>query len=216
VPVVEQDLFLTMGGMAWAFDIRKKRDPATGAELPVHWNEYTPLLIAKPARFPFDAVPRSPDKFARICEMHKAAPDRPGGEDGKMDISQFRPDLGEQIYFDEVAERSDSASLPDLTFSGPGTPGSEELRSNLEGEEEEAEEEEEEEEEAEEEEEEEEEKLEPEPEPELEPELEPEEEEEEEEEPELEEEEELGNTERRGSGVDQQAGWGKDARAGLG
>jgi hypothetical protein len=202
VPVVEQDLFLTMGGMAWAFDIRKKRDPATGAELPVHWNEYTPLLIAKPARFPFDAVPRSPDKVARIREMHKAATDRPGGEDGEMDISQFGPDLGEQIYFDDVAERSDSVSLPDLTFSGPGTPGSEELRSSLKGEEEEDEEKEKEEgeegEEGEEEEEEEEEK----------------EEEKEEEGKELDSGQ--GHTERRDSGVDEQAGWGQDARAGLG
>lgn len=58
VPIVDQDLFLAMGGMAWAFHITKKRRP-DGTEIPVHWNEYTPLLIAKPAPFEFDAVPRS-------------------------------------------------------------------------------------------------------------------------------------------------------------
>ena len=73
VPIVEQDLFLTMGGMAWAFDVRKRRDPVTGHEVPVHWNDYTPLLIAKPTPFPFDAVPRSEAKIARIREMHEAA-----------------------------------------------------------------------------------------------------------------------------------------------
>lgn len=58
VPIVEQDLFLTMGGMAWAFDIWKRRDPKTGQEIPVHWNSFTPLLIAKPIKFAFEAVPR--------------------------------------------------------------------------------------------------------------------------------------------------------------
>lgn len=58
IPVVEQDLFLTMGGMAWAFDIQKRRDAETGEEIPVHWNSFTPLLIAKPVKFAFEAVPR--------------------------------------------------------------------------------------------------------------------------------------------------------------
>ena len=124
-----------MGGMAWGFDIHKKQDPATGADVPVHWNDYTPLLIAKPAQFPFDAVPRSPEKVARIREMRKASRDEPGAADGEMDIDQFRPDLGERIYLDDHAEdASDSASVPDLTFSDPGTPESDEPRSSLKGE----------------------------------------------------------------------------------
>ncbi|KAK0726719.1 cytochrome P450 [Lasiosphaeria miniovina] len=73
IPVVEQDLFLTMGGMAWAFDVRKKRDARTGGEVPVHWNDYTPLLIAKPAPFPFDAVPRSRDKMLAMRAMYDEA-----------------------------------------------------------------------------------------------------------------------------------------------
>ncbi|KAK3323056.1 cytochrome P450 [Apodospora peruviana] len=73
VPIVEQDLFLTMGGMAWAFDMRKKRDPKTGAEVPVHWNDYTPLLIAKPAKFAFDAFPRSDEKKRLMREMYEGA-----------------------------------------------------------------------------------------------------------------------------------------------
>ncbi|KAI1350532.1 cytochrome P450 [Xylaria sp. FL0043] len=57
IPLVEQDLYLAMGGMAWAFDIRKKKR-LDGSEVPVHWNDFTPLLIAKPMPFEFDAVVR--------------------------------------------------------------------------------------------------------------------------------------------------------------
>ncbi|KAK7952827.1 uncharacterized protein PG986_008555 [Apiospora aurea] len=64
VPIVEMDLFLAMGGMAWAFRIQKKRK-ADGTEVPVHWNDFTPLLIAKPAPFEFDLVARS-EATARI------------------------------------------------------------------------------------------------------------------------------------------------------
>ncbi|KAH8898394.1 cytochrome P450 [Thozetella sp. PMI_491] len=74
VPIVDQDLFLGFGGLAWAFDILKKRD-AAGNEIPVHWNDYTPLLIAKPKRFEFDAVPRSDEKKALMREMYEAAAD---------------------------------------------------------------------------------------------------------------------------------------------
>ncbi|KAH7631596.1 cytochrome P450 [Sordaria sp. MPI-SDFR-AT-0083] len=76
VPIVEQDLFLTMGGMAWALTITKKTDPVTGQPLPVHWNDYTPLLIAKPCRFPFDAVPRDKHKVRKMKEMHDEAVER--------------------------------------------------------------------------------------------------------------------------------------------
>ncbi|KAH8902449.1 cytochrome P450 [Coniochaeta sp. PMI_546] len=68
LPIVEQDLFLTMGGMAWAIDIRKKRD-AHGKEIPVHWDNYTPLLIAKPVKFQFDAIVRDPDKMRIVTDM---------------------------------------------------------------------------------------------------------------------------------------------------
>lgn len=62
-----------MGGMAWAFDIRKKVDPLTGKETPIHWNDYTPLLIAKPVRFEFDAKPRDVSKVQKVREMWATA-----------------------------------------------------------------------------------------------------------------------------------------------
>ncbi|KAI1818858.1 cytochrome P450 [Poronia punctata] len=54
LPLVEQDLYLAMGGLAWAFNIVKKRTSG-GEEVAVPWNEYTPLLIAKPVPFEFEA-----------------------------------------------------------------------------------------------------------------------------------------------------------------
>lgn len=74
IPIVEQDLLLAMGGLAWAFTIQKKRDLATGDEVPVHWNTYTPLLIAKPAQFDFDAVPRGgEERKEELRRMWEAA-----------------------------------------------------------------------------------------------------------------------------------------------
>ncbi|KAH6838646.1 cytochrome P450 [Chaetomium sp. MPI-CAGE-AT-0009] len=106
IPIVEQDLFLAMGGMAWGFEIRKARDPATSAEAPAHWNEYTPLLIAKPEWFPFDAVPRSQDKVDRMRAMHRSGGHHLDAERemGDMDVSLFVQDLGDQVYFEDVSD----------------------------------------------------------------------------------------------------------------
>ncbi|KAK0712099.1 cytochrome P450 [Lasiosphaeris hirsuta] len=92
IPIVEQDLFLTMGGMAWAFDIRKQRD-AAGNEVPVHWLDYTPLLIAKPEEFPFDAVPRSAAKMELMRNMYESAKAKEEAEKAVAKGYAF-PDLG--------------------------------------------------------------------------------------------------------------------------
>ncbi|KAI0201350.1 cytochrome P450 [Astrocystis sublimbata] len=116
IPLVEQDLFLAMGGMAWAFDFRRKRrfqrhfgdgvafgaegqgvgvgmgmgkgksdeegdggkesggddgngDGSEGMEVPVHWNDYTPLLIAKPKPFEFELVVRGGEEKMKVLEQ---------------------------------------------------------------------------------------------------------------------------------------------------
>ncbi|OLN81415.1 O-methylsterigmatocystin oxidoreductase 4 [Colletotrichum chlorophyti] len=90
VPIVDQDLFLTMGGMAWAFDIRKKRN-ADGTEVPVHWNDYTPLLIAKPAYFDFDTHIRTPEKADMLKAMFEAAKEEEEHEEQMMKLGM--PDI---------------------------------------------------------------------------------------------------------------------------
>ncbi|KAI0872055.1 cytochrome P450 2C3 [Hypoxylon argillaceum] len=96
IPLVEQDLYLAMGGMAWAFDIRKKRR-ADGSEVPVHWNDYTPLLIAKPKPFEFDAVVRGEER-ARLLrcmwETGKGDDDRDLEEDMTLFSEPLRPKVG--------------------------------------------------------------------------------------------------------------------------
>lgn len=103
--MVEQDLLLTMGGLAWAFNIRKKRDPVTGHEIPVHWNDFTPLLIAKPSPFEFDLVPRSEERLRVVRERYRAAVQAHvlAQKDSPMDMEQFRADLGDKIDGDEKA-----------------------------------------------------------------------------------------------------------------
>ncbi|KAL2194716.1 cytochrome P450, partial [Corynascus similis CBS 632.67] len=101
IPIVEQDLFLAMGGLAWGFTIYKKRDPQfAGRELPVHWNDYTPLLIAKPATFPFEAVPRSWEKVRRMRDMYLASLVQTRLSKD-MDMSAFKLELGDRAYCDD-------------------------------------------------------------------------------------------------------------------
>ena len=70
VAIVEQSLFLAMGGLAWAFDIRKRCAP-DGTEVPVHWIDYSPLTIAKPAQFEFDAIPRGEERARQLEAISK-------------------------------------------------------------------------------------------------------------------------------------------------
>ncbi|CAN8096973.1 unnamed protein product [Discula destructiva] len=108
LPIVEQDLFLAMGGLAWAFTMQKRRDPATGAEVPIPWNDFTALLIAKPVRFAFDAVPRGgAARRAELERMWEAAKEEDaelvveadgslrvvGGLDGEGDASESDDDV---------------------------------------------------------------------------------------------------------------------------
>lgn len=111
VPIVEQDLFLTMGGLAWAFTIQKKRDSRTGEVVPVHWNTYTPLLIAKPAKFDFDAVPRGgAAKLAELRQMWEAAKeeDEEIVERGDGSLEHVVVNNKRKPGTDEVAEDSES------------------------------------------------------------------------------------------------------------
>lgn len=109
---MEQDLFLTMGGMAWAFDIRKRRDPKTGEEMPVHWNSFTPLLIAKPVKFPFEAVPRGGEaKVKTLRAMWEAAKEEDEelvlNKDGSLEHVIKNSEQGLREHCQELGEMDD-------------------------------------------------------------------------------------------------------------
>ncbi|KAK3903189.1 cytochrome P450 [Staphylotrichum tortipilum] len=72
IPVVEQDLFMAMGGLAWAFHVlpRTKKPPWWRRPPSLrYWNEFTPLLIAKPKPFPFRLIPRGEDRVVQVRRM---------------------------------------------------------------------------------------------------------------------------------------------------
>jgi hypothetical protein len=54
-----------IGGLAWAFDIRKKKSKF-GYEVPVPMDKYTSLLIAKPEKMVFEMKPVSQDRVQMI------------------------------------------------------------------------------------------------------------------------------------------------------
>ena len=70
VDIVEQELFLVMGGIAWAFEISKKKDEF-GNEIEGPADRYTSLLIAKPEKFEFELKPRSDENNAMVEEAWK-------------------------------------------------------------------------------------------------------------------------------------------------
>lgn len=98
IPIVEQDLFLAMGGLAWAFTMQKQRDPVTRAEVPVHWNNFTALLIAKPEKFKFDVVPR-------------------GGRERRVELRQMWEDAKEEEE-ELVLEKDGSLKMKVVVGSG--------------------------------------------------------------------------------------------------
>jgi hypothetical protein len=65
-----------MGGLAWAFDIRKKRS-RQGYVMPVPMDKYTSFLIAKPEKMVFEMKPVGEGRVQMIEKVWK---DINGGE----------------------------------------------------------------------------------------------------------------------------------------
>ncbi|KAI5863304.1 cytochrome P450 [Durotheca rogersii] len=116
VPIVEQDLFLSMGGIVWAFNLRKKRRP-DGSEVPVHWNDYTPLLIAKPAPFEFDVVVRDDEKATALQRMWETGK---GDDDEEEEQNQVL----EQANKDDIVASREEDVASDRGSDTSAAPGS--------------------------------------------------------------------------------------------
>jgi hypothetical protein len=71
-----------MGGLAWAFDIRKERS-RWGDEVPVPMDKYTSLLIAKLEKMVFEMKPVGED---RVQMIEKAWKDINGGETAEVGL----------------------------------------------------------------------------------------------------------------------------------
>jgi len=68
VDIVNHELLLVCGAIAWAFNMTKKVDK-NGRVVDVKDMEYCNLLIAKPDWFPFDLTTRDEVKRQKILEM---------------------------------------------------------------------------------------------------------------------------------------------------
>lgn len=73
--LTQDELIVACGALAWAFNLKAKRDPVTGAELPVPTDKSNSLLIIKPDPFQMTFEPRSKqrrDEALRIWAMEES------------------------------------------------------------------------------------------------------------------------------------------------
>lgn len=60
--LTQDELVVACGALSWCFNLRPKRDPLTGSDLPVPLDKCNSLLIIKPDPFQMDFEPRSQDR----------------------------------------------------------------------------------------------------------------------------------------------------------
>jgi len=72
VDIVNHELFLVCGALAWAYNMRKKRDE-NGRGIELNDEDYSNLLISKPVPFVFDLTVRDELKRKSIVEMWEKA-----------------------------------------------------------------------------------------------------------------------------------------------
>lgn len=128
VPVVEQELFLAVGGLAWALTARPRAGAGGEAPEPVHWDAYTPLLIAKPEPFALEAVPRGGAARAReLRRMWEAARDEEEDEEWEEgeweDVEEDEDELA--VRAEGCESESDHDFLIHVRDSSPESSGSE-------------------------------------------------------------------------------------------
>ncbi|KFZ18300.1 hypothetical protein V501_01292 [Pseudogymnoascus sp. VKM F-4519 (FW-2642)] len=85
VDIVNHELFLVCGAIAWAFNLRKKIDE-NGQEIPLNDMEYSNLLISKPAKFSFDLTLRDEMKGESIVAMWEAAEKEDGIQNEPINV----------------------------------------------------------------------------------------------------------------------------------
>jgi len=117
---------MAMGGLAWAFTVRWGQR-ARGLVLSLlqllgRWNEFTPLLIAKPMPFPFSLIPRANERVEEARDMFVEVRDRVHRQQAKVeiDMSKFKDSMETVIKFINDAEcprgneKNQGAWLPPL------------------------------------------------------------------------------------------------------
>lgn len=107
VDIVEQELFLVIGGLAWAFDISKKKGK-DGKEIDAPADRYTSLLIAKPEKFEFECRLREDVSEEGVEDMWRAV------NGGSVEDEDGDGLSGSQVLDIGTPDREDSGSEKDL------------------------------------------------------------------------------------------------------
>jgi cytochrome P450 len=71
--ITQDELLLACGGLAWAFNLKRKIDPTTGREIDIPLNKSNSLIIIKPDLFQMAFEPRSESRMADIIQQWKVA-----------------------------------------------------------------------------------------------------------------------------------------------
>lgn len=60
--ITQDELIVACGALSWCFNLRHKKDPVTGCDLPVPLDRSNSLLIIKPNPFQMEFEPRSQER----------------------------------------------------------------------------------------------------------------------------------------------------------
>lgn len=71
--LVEQELLVGAGGIAWALTVGEQHDPVSGRPVPIPAHDYTNLLISRPRPFGFALKARSEGREERVWRLYYEA-----------------------------------------------------------------------------------------------------------------------------------------------
>lgn len=74
--LTQDELIVGCGALAWLFNLKRKRDPVTGQELPVPLDKSNSLLIIKPDPFQMAFEPRSEERKREAMRLWEEAEEK--------------------------------------------------------------------------------------------------------------------------------------------
>lgn len=113
--------------MAWLFNLKHKRDPVTGQELPVPLDQSNSLLIIKPDPFQMEFEPRSEKKKMEALRIWKEseAKDRAKREQWLRNLGEGKPNVIKEPKVPQstvkIPSHSPAAAVPVVLVNGHET-----------------------------------------------------------------------------------------------
>lgn len=93
--LTQDELIVGCGALAWLFNLKRKRDPTTGEELPVPLDKSNSLLIIKPDPFQMAFEPRSEKRKMEALRLWEEAEakDRAKREQWLRNLREGKPNV---------------------------------------------------------------------------------------------------------------------------